>query len=133
MSLVEFFAKWFSVPLKNNDLGWRRLDIRPIPSATFPECIELCPSSSAKMVAGDAGLVGVEPSHSSGAGQARPPSGGSSQDFLLVLLQVVHVEIADGLEPVLVCLHRQRPHQPEAAFGAGEDAHHLGAPLDLLV
>jgi hypothetical protein len=32
-----------------------------------------------------------------------------------------------------VHLDRERPDQPQAAFGVGEDAHHGGPPLDLLV
>jgi hypothetical protein len=47
------------------------------------------------------------------------PDGGLSQaaegtqDFLLVLLQMVHVETAGGFQPVLVHLGRQGPHQPQ--------------------
>ncbi len=37
------------------------------------------------------------------------------------------------LEPVLVGLDRQCPHQPQAALAVGEDAHNLGAAPDLLV
>src|SRR6202163_4360562 len=37
------------------------------------------------------------------------------------------------LEPVLVGLDGERPHQPQAALAIGEDAHDMGAPLDLLV
>ena len=36
-------------------------------------------------------------------------------------------------EPVFVGLDRQRSYQPEAAFGIGEDPHHMSAALDLLV
>jgi len=36
-------------------------------------------------------------------------------------------------EPVLVGLDRKRPHQPQTALGIGEDAHDMGAALDLLV
>jgi hypothetical protein len=39
---------------------------------------------------------------------------GFAKSAFLMLLQVVHVEIAVGLEPVLMRLHRQRPHQPAA-------------------
>src|SRR6516162_1789064 len=38
-------------------------------------------------------------------------SGGTAQRLLFVLVQIVHVEIAMLLEPVLVGLDRQRPHQ----------------------
>jgi len=37
------------------------------------------------------------------------------------------------LEPILVGLDRKRPHQPQATFAIGEDPHHMGAALDLLV
>ena len=37
------------------------------------------------------------------------------------------------LEPVLVGLDRQCPHQPQAALAIGEDAHDMGAAPDLLV
>src|SRR6516162_4285100 len=46
-------------------------------------------------------------------------SGGTAQRLLFVLVQIVHVEIAMLLEPVLVGLDRQRPHQPQAALGIG--------------
>ena len=62
--------------------------------------------------------------------------GGSSrhaQGLLLVLAQVVHVEVAVRLEPVLVHFDRERRDQPQAALNVGEDPHDVGAPLDLLV
>ena len=37
------------------------------------------------------------------------------------------------LEPVLVGLNRECPHQPEATLGVGEDPHDMGATFDLLV
>ena len=37
------------------------------------------------------------------------------------------------LEPVLVGLDRQCPHQPQAALAIGEDSHDMGAAPDLLV
>src|SRR5213075_2642326 len=37
------------------------------------------------------------------------------------------------LEPVLVGLDRQCPHQPQAALAIGEDAHDMGAAPDFLV
>jgi len=37
------------------------------------------------------------------------------------------------LEPVLVGLDRQRPHQPQATLAIGENAHDMGAAPDLLV
>ena len=37
------------------------------------------------------------------------------------------------LEPVLVGLDRQCPYQPQAALAIGEDAHDMGASLELLV
>ena len=53
-------------------------------------------------------------------------------DFL-VLFEIVHIEIAMGFEPVLVGLDGERPHEPQATFAIGEDAHDLGAAPDLLV
>jgi hypothetical protein len=50
-----------------------------------------------------------------------------------VLAQIVHVEVAMLLEPVLVGLDGERPHEPQATFAIGEDAHDLGAAPDLLV
>ncbi len=55
------------------------------------------------------------------------------QHLLFVLGQVIHVEVTHGLEPVLVHLDSQRPHQPQAALLVRKDAHHMRAPLDLLV
>ena len=37
------------------------------------------------------------------------------------------------LEPVLVGLDGERPHEPQATFVIGKDAHDLGAAPDLLV
>ena len=39
---------------------------------------------------------------------------GFAELILLVLLQVLHVEVAVSFEPVLMCFHGQRPHQPAA-------------------
>ena len=50
-----------------------------------------------------------------------------------MLLQMVHVEVARGFEPVLVHLDGQSPHQPQTALGIGKDAHDMGAALQLLV
>jgi hypothetical protein len=60
-------------------------------------------------------------------------SGGTAQRLLFVLVQIDHVEIAMLLEPVLVGLDRQRPHQPQAALGIGKDAHDVGTALKLLI
>ena len=60
-------------------------------------------------------------------------SGGTAQRLLFVFVQIFHVEVAVLFEPVLVGLDRQRPHQTQATLGIGEDPHHLGAALDLLV
>src|SRR5215472_2732983 len=60
-------------------------------------------------------------------------SGRTAQRLLLVLAQIVHVEVAMLLEPVLVGLHREGPHQPQTAVAIREDAHDMGPPLDLLV
>ena len=37
------------------------------------------------------------------------------------------------LEPVLVGLDRERPHQPEATLAIGEDPHDMSTAFDLLV
>jgi len=37
------------------------------------------------------------------------------------------------LEPVLVGFDGQRAHQPQAALAIGEDAHYVGAALDLFI
>jgi hypothetical protein len=37
------------------------------------------------------------------------------------------------LEPVLVGLDGERPHQTQATFAIGEDAHDMGAAPDLLI
>ena len=50
-----------------------------------------------------------------------------------MLSQVLHVQVAGAFEPVLVGLDGQRPHQPQTAFAIGEDAHHVGAPLQFLI
>ena len=60
-------------------------------------------------------------------------SGRTAQRLLFVLVQIVHVEVAMLSEPVLADFDRGRPRQPEAALGIGEDPHHMGAALDLLV
>src|SRR5262249_14422425 len=61
------------------------------------------------------------------------PSGSTAQRLLFVLAQIIHVEIAMLLEPVLVGFDRERTHQPEAARAIGEDTHDMGAALDLLI
>ena len=50
-----------------------------------------------------------------------------------MLAQSIHVQVAVRFEPVLVRLDRECPDQASTAFGVGEDADHVGAPLDLLV
>ena len=50
-----------------------------------------------------------------------------------MLAQIVHVEVAMLLEPVLMRLDRQCPHQPQTAFAIWEDAHDMGAAPDLFV
>ena len=58
---------------------------------------------------------------------------GLSQFGFLHLLEVTHVEIAVGFQPVLVGFNRERADQPQATFLVGEDAQHDGSVLDLLV
>jgi hypothetical protein len=66
--------------------------------------------------------------------QPPPPSGGNGPErLLLALLEMLHVEIAGGFEPALVRLGGERAHETQAAGGIGEDAHHQGAALQLLV
>jgi len=45
----------------------------------------------------------------------------------------VDAQIAMVLETGFVTLDGQRPHQPQAALGIGEDSDHIGAPPDFLV
>jgi hypothetical protein len=56
-----------------------------------------------------------------------------TQGLFLVLAEMLHVQVAGALEPVLVHLDRQRPHQSQSVLGVGEDAHNVGPALDLLV
>ena len=58
---------------------------------------------------------------------------GLSQFGFLHLLEVTHVEIAVGFQPVLVGFNRERPDQAQATFLVGEDAQDDGSALDLLV
>src|SRR5216684_5183537 len=60
-------------------------------------------------------------------------SGRTAQRLFFVLAPIVHVEAAMLLEPVLVGLDGERPHQPPATLAIGEDAYDMAAPLDLLV
>src|SRR6516162_8795505 len=53
--------------------------------------------------------------------------------LLSCVAQIVHVEVAMLLEPVLVGLDRQCPDEPQAALAIGENAHDMGATPDLLV
>lgn len=53
------------------------------------------------------------------SGRLRPPP----QLRALVLLQQFHVQVAGGLDPVLMDLHRQRPHQPQATGRVRKDPH----------
>ncbi len=55
------------------------------------------------------------------------------QHLFFVLAQMIHVEIAHGFEPVLVHLDGERPHEPQATLRVRKDAHHVRAPLDLLI
>jgi hypothetical protein len=59
----------------------------------------------------------------------RPPCAGPP----LGLAQIVDVQVAVRLEPVLVHLDGECPDQPSTARGGGEDADDLGAPLALLI
>jgi hypothetical protein len=63
----------------------------------------------------------------------RRRSSRTTQRLLFVLVQIIHVEVAMLFEPVLVGFDGERPHQPQATLGIGEDPHHMGAALDLLV
>ena len=49
-----------------------------------------------------------------------------------MLSQIVHIEVAMLLEPVLMGLDRQCPDQSQAALDIGKDAHDMGAAFDLL-
>ena len=61
------------------------------------------------------------------------PSGGFAQAFTAVLLEVDHVQIAIGFQPILVDLDRQCSDQAQTAWGIGNHTHDVSAPLDLLV
>src|SRR5262249_52380633 len=65
--------------------------------------------------------------------RGRSPGGFTSQCLLLVLTQIIHVEVAMLLEPVLVGFDRECSHEPQAAVAIGKDAHDMGAAPDLLV
>ena len=41
----------------------------------------------------------------------------------------LHVDVAIGLQPILVGFDGQRADQAQAAVGIGEDAHDVGAAL----
>ena len=58
---------------------------------------------------------------------------GVPQSGFLHLLEVTHVEVAVGFQPVLVGFNRERADQRQATFLVGEDAHDDGSALDLLV
>src|ERR1700747_3686537 len=76
---------------------------------------ELCTSSSAKGRCVDVGRGRAEPPVQRSAVRARPPSGGhGSESLFLVLLQMVHVEVARRFQPVLGHLHRHGPKQLSA-------------------
>jgi hypothetical protein len=55
------------------------------------------------------------------------------QQLFLVLLQMLHVQIAHRFEPVLMGLDRERPDEPQATFRIRKDPDNMGAPLDLLI
>jgi hypothetical protein len=55
-------------------------------------------------------------------------AGGHAQDLFLLLAQVVHVQRAMRVEPVLVPFNRECPDQAQAALRVRQDP---GAPLDL--
>src|SRR3546814_16569086 len=65
----------------------------------------------------------------------RPPSGGlqGPQGLLIVLLQMVHVEIAGGFEPGLVEFDSECSAPPENARPVREEQPHMCPPLALLV
>ena len=50
-----------------------------------------------------------------------------------MLAEQFHVEVAVFIDPLLVDFDRESADQPQAARGVGKDAHHVGAPLQLLV
>ena len=50
-----------------------------------------------------------------------------------MLLEKIHIEIAPGLQPPLMGLHRQRPDEPQATGRIREDPHHPGSPLDRFI
>jgi hypothetical protein len=50
-----------------------------------------------------------------------------------VFAQIIHIEVAMLLEPVLMRLDGERPHQPQTALAIGEDAHDVSSAPDFLV
>src|SRR6185312_400562 len=63
-----------------------------------------------------------------------PPSGGNCpESLLLALLEVLHVEIACGFEPVRMGLGGKGSNETQAAGGIRKDADHQGPALALLI
>ena len=58
-------------------------------------------------------------------------SGCQAEPQFLVFFEKLHIEIAAGLQPVLMRLRRQSPDKPRAAGSIRENPHHPGSPLDL--
>ena len=56
-----------------------------------------------------------------------------AQSEFLVFSEIVHVDVAVGLHPVLVGFDGERPDQAQAAFGVREEAHGISSAPDLLV
>jgi hypothetical protein len=67
------------------------------------------------------------------SGLARGRHAARQHRLLLVLLQVIHVQVADRLQPILVRLHGECADQTQTAGGVGEDPHHMRATFDFLV
>ncbi len=78
-------------------------------------------------------MLGAEISIARSVKHAEPPSGGFLDAVSFALLEMDHVEVAVGLQPVLVDFYGERAYQPQAALGAGEGPDDEGPPLDLLI
>jgi hypothetical protein len=88
-------------------------------------CVKFCKKALVIL-----GVAGAEPPCSAApTAPGRRQAAKARRASFLVLLETVHVEVAGGFKPVLVHLDGQRPDQPQAALGVGEDAHDMGPAL----
>lgn len=60
-------------------------------------------------------------------------SGGAGGEVWSDFAEGLHVEVAVGVDPLLVGFDREGAGEPQTGLGVGEDAHDVGASLQLLV